>query len=323
MQSNRAALVAEPRPRGHFWCYLALAGALAAAVFLAACVVQCRTTIDYSVLQKDAGGRPAYVPDTVLVAPPETHARLYRLADRFWRQVLAPAGCADAAWLTSGSLLGWVRHSGRAIPWDDDVDVACREQDAARIVAAARAAGWSVRRFVCFYKFMPPETAQRADWLSTRMGTAGDELDLFPMRPQRSDREGEGGALWWENPCPQFARERYRDADLWPLRNVAFGDAPSVRVPANPVPFLAAAYGETWASRAKAGVAAYHARHPAMGRAPPRLWAALAFVNPLLADVGFAVPPASATETGTETKKAGGIRPEEAAADWELVERVR
>ena len=71
---------------------------------------------------------------------------------------------------------------------------------------------------------------------------------------------------------------------------MAFGTAPSVRVPKNSGPFLRSAYGARWRTRAKAGVTAYHAAHPAMGRAPPRLWAGLAYINPLLCDVGFTLP---------------------------------
>ena len=102
-------------------------------------------------------------------------------------------------WLSSGTLLGAVRHGG-FIPWDDDVDIELMLPDYRRLIKAiaaeAPAAGYALQTSDTDPEFLFPFAKLRdtrtviaeADGLDSLQAFHGAYIDIFPLAPSGSRR---------------------------------------------------------------------------------------------------------------------------------------
>lgn len=102
-------------------------------------------------------------------------------------------------WLSSGTLLGAVRHGG-FIPWDDDVDIELMLPDYLRLIKAiadeAPAAGYALQTSDTDSEFLFPFAKLRdtrthiaeADGLDSLQAFHGAYIDIFPLAPSASRR---------------------------------------------------------------------------------------------------------------------------------------
>ncbi len=102
-------------------------------------------------------------------------------------------------WLSSGTLLGAVRHGG-FIPWDDDVDIELMLPDYLRLIKAivqeAPAAGYALQTSDTDPEFLFPFAKLRdthtniaeADGLDSLQAFHGAYIDIFPLAPSASRR---------------------------------------------------------------------------------------------------------------------------------------
>lgn len=144
--------------------------------------------------------------------------------------VLNASPLSGKFWLDSGSLLGWHRNAGGAIPWDDDVDIGILESDVdalleLRDVLASRGLRLKLNRTEMYYQIDAPKK-----WDAPT--TEDIHVDIFPfvMSPD--------GTL--VNRDPRFVDSdlvrcnfRYSPEDLFPLRPAMWYDTVRVSVPKN------------------------------------------------------------------------------------------
>ena len=158
---------------------------------------------------------------------PKDHIWKMKLLFQKLASVLNASALAGKFWLDSGSLLGWHRHAGGAIPWDDDVDIGILESDADALLAlrdrlASRGLRLKLNRTEMYYQIDAPE-----DWDAP--ATDDIHVDIFPFVK-------DGAHL--VNRDPRFVDAdmvrcnfRYAPEDLFPLRPAMWYDTVPVNVP--------------------------------------------------------------------------------------------
>jgi len=144
--------------------------------------------------------------------------------------VMQVNGFGRCWWLDSGSLLGWARHGGGIIPWDDDVDIGILEENIDKLVALRpdlESAGLRL-------KLNRTEAYWQVDTLvgSDDPVTGPLHVDIFPFR------KNVDGVL--VNVDPRFvepeagmANFKYRPDDLFPLQWALWHDQTPINTPAD------------------------------------------------------------------------------------------
>ena len=145
--------------------------------------------------------------------------------------VLHANGFGRRWWLDSGSLLGWARHGGGLIPWDDDVDIGILEEDVDVLVGLRPQFDRAGLRLKMNRTEAYWQVDERAG--SDDPATGPVHIDIFPFR-----KTAEGVLV---NVDPRFvepeqgmANFQYSPDDLFPLQRTLWYDELTVNVPANP-----------------------------------------------------------------------------------------
>ena len=158
---------------------------------------------------------------------PKDHIWKMKLLFQDLASVLNASALAGRFWLDSGSLLGWHRHAGGAIPWDDDVDIGILDSDADSLLGlrdrlASRGLRLKLNRTEMYYQVDAPE-----NWDAP--ATDDIHVDIFPF-------VADGARLVNRDPRfvdPDMVRcnFRYAPEDLFPLRSAMWYDTVPVGVP--------------------------------------------------------------------------------------------
>jgi phosphorylcholine metabolism protein LicD len=129
-------------------------------------------------------------------------------------------------WLTSGNLLGLVRHKNRYIPWDDDMDVVILDDQKWEGFVAQVKTPWSLKK-----KFY--------GWDLHHIDFPHAKIDLFLMKEDGEEVRGTAGFQ------KEWPTEYYIRDELFPLQKSTF-EGLKVPIPKEPVKFLLRTYGENW-----------------------------------------------------------------------------
>jgi histidinol-phosphate aminotransferase len=186
------------------------------------------------------------------VSPPASDAlvNMYTPKPVIWRlktmfrtvvRILEENELGEKWWLDSGSLLGWVRHKGGIIPWDDDIDIGILEEHIDTFLALRE----TFQKAGLRLKLNRTEAYYQIDDTPDDPLTGPIHIDIFPFR------EGASGLL--VNVDPRFVEPeeamcnfKYNPDILFPLQQVMWYDSLRVNVPKDPVRILDENLSPSW-----------------------------------------------------------------------------